>query len=179
MIKPLLLARALLVPVAACADEAALASARYAAVDKAVPRATVVKRELEGYSLERGELTAYFQKGVPLKFIAKHYGESGKTTDEFYFWQGRLFFVLSTGEGYDMPIGASSSPGKVVSRAQSRYYFKNGKLWRWIDDNGKPIESGAEFKSHEKDQLTFAREMLAGARGKSKIITAPTGSGMN
>ena len=171
--KPLLLALTLLVPVVARADDAALARARYAAVEQAASKATVVKRELQGYSLERGELTAYFQRGVPLKFIARHYGETGKTTDELYFWQGRLFFVLSTREIYDMPIGASSRPGKVSSRGQMRYYFNNGKLWRWNDEEGRTIERGAEFKAQEQEQLKFAREMLAGARGKSKIIEAP------
>ena len=171
--KPLLLALALLVPVAARADDAAQTRARYAAVDKAVPKAIVVKRELQGYSLEGGELTAYFQRGVPLKMVAKHYGETGKTTDELYFWQGRLFFVLSTRENYNHPISGFDTPVKVTSREQMRFYFDNGKLWRWIDEENKSIESGAEFKSHEKEQLKFAREMLAGARGKSKIITAP------
>ena len=161
---------------AARADDAALARARYAAVDKAVPRATVIKRELQGYSLEGGQLTAYFQKGVPLKLVAKHYGESGRTTDEMVFWQGRLFFMLRTSWHYDRPLGAganSSEPPKLIQDEQARYYFKNGKLWRWIGFDGKVIESGAEFRNQEENQLALARELLAGARGKAKVIEAP------
>ena len=144
-----------------------------------MPHAKVIERELEGYSLERGDLKAYYRKSLPLKFIARHYGESFKATDELYFWQGRLFFVLSTRENYNHPISGFDTPVEVISREQNRYYFQNGQLWRWIDNKGKTIESGTEFKLQEKDQLTFAREMLAGAHGKSKIIVAPAGSGMN
>ncbi len=172
--KLLVLLFALLIPISShAADDATQTRARTAAVERAAPKATIVKRDLQGYSLEGGQLTAYSQKGVPLKFVAKHFGESGRTTDEIYFWQGRLFFALSTRENYDMPIGASSTPVKVVSREQNRFYFKNGAMWRWIDESGKAVaRGGAGFKSKEAENLSFTREMLAGARGKAKIIVA-------
>ena len=154
------------------ADDVAATRARYAAVNKSAPKATIVKRELQGYSLEGGQLTAYFQKGAPLKIVAKHYGESGRATNELYFWQGRLFFVLETRENYEVPIGVSATPGKVASREQNRFYFKNGKTSRWINQSGKTIESGDEFEFQGQEILKFAREMLAGARGKAKIIVA-------
>ena len=168
-----ILALALLIPLSShAADDVAVTRARTAAVDKAAPKATIIKRELQGYSLEGGELTAYFQKGVPLKMVAKHFGESGRATEEFYFWQGRLFFVLRTDENYQNSVTMQPDPGKIT-RYQSRYYFKNGVMWRWINEEGKIVKSGAEFKSEEQANLSFAREMLAGARGKSKTIEAP------
>ena len=179
MFKTILLSLALLVPVAARADEAAIARARYAAVDKAASKIKPVARDLENYSLEGGELVAYLRKDVPVKMVAKQFGETYKTTSKLYFWQGRLFFVLETSERYNHSVADLDTPLKVVSRERSRYYLKNGKLWRWIDKDGVTVESGAEFKSHEQQQLKFAREMLAGARGKSETIEAPKGSGMN
>ena len=179
MFKTILLLFALLVPVAARADEAAIARARCAAVDKAAFKIKPVTRDLENYSLEGGQLVAYLRKDVPVKMVAKQFGETYKTTSELYFWQGRLFFVLETSERYNHSVADLDTPLKVVSREQSRYYFKNGKLWRWIDEDGITVESGAEFKSQEKEQLSFSREMLAGARGKSKVIEAPKGNGMN
>ena len=173
--KPLILALALLVPIAARADDAALARARYAAVDKAAPHATVIKRELQGYSLEGGQLTAYFQNGVPLKMVAQHFGESGKATDEYYFWQGRLFFMLRTSWHYNGSLNNPNPPTPIKlirDKEQERHYFKNGKLWRWIGFDGKVVESGAEFRNQEENQLAFARELLAGARGKAKVIEA-------
>ena len=161
------------------ADDVALARSRYAAVDKAVSKIKPVTRDLENYSLEGGWLVAYLQKGVPVKMVVRQFGETYKTNDELYFWQGRLFFVLETNERYNHSIADPDTPLEVVSREKNRYYFVNGKLWRWINGESKTIESGAEFKSQEKEQLSFAREMLAGARGKSEVIEAPKGSGMN
>lgn len=62
--------------------------------------------------------------------------------------------------------------GKISSRTQNRFYFDDGELTRWINADGKIIESGADFKAQEKAQLQFAREMLVGARGKAKTIQA-------
>ena len=163
---------ALLACTSAHADEAAQTRARYVAINKAAPKATIVKRDLQGYSAEGGELTAYFQKGVPLKLIAKYYGETGKATEEYYFWQGRLFFILRTSESYDMSIGDLSTRGKIVARKQERWYFKSGKLWRWIRPENKVVESGGEFQNQEENYLSLSREFLAAARGKAKVIEA-------
>ena len=171
--KHLLLLLTLLLPITShAADQAAQTRAHYAAVERAIPKATVVKRDLQGYSAEGGELTAYLQKGVPLKLVAKYYGESGQAAEEFYFWQGRLFFILRTSQRYEQPIGASAKPGKIASREQERWYFKNGKLWRWIKPDGKIVESGAEFDNQAENYLSLAREFLAGARGKAKVVEA-------
>ena len=173
--KTLLLALSLLVPIAARADDVALTRARYAAVDKAAAKATVVKRELQGYSLEGGELTAYFQKGVPLKMVANFYAESGKTTEEYYFWQGRLFFILRTTWHYNGSLNDPNPPQPIKlirDKEQERWYFKNGKLRSWIDFDGNTIESGANFDNQENYFLNLVRELLAGARGKAKVIEA-------
>ncbi len=168
-----ILALALLFPISShAADQAAQTRAHYAAVNKALPKATVVKRELQGYSTEGGELTAYFQKGVPLKMVARYYGESGKATEEYYFWQGRLFFILRTSWHYEEPIGANSvkAPNLIRDKEQERWYFNNGTLRRWIRPNGKIVESGAEFQNQGENYLAIAREYLAGARGPLQVI---------
>ena len=173
--KRLILALALLIPIAARADDAAQTRARYAAVDKAVPKATVVKRELQGYSLEGGELTAYFQKGVPLKMVARHYGETGRAINEYYFWQGRLFFVVQTTQRYNAPLSTQNEADKFKFAGQERFYFKNGALWLWIDSTGKTIKSAKERSGFEDTQayhLMIARELLAGARANAKTIQA-------
>ena len=173
--KHLLLAAFLALPLSshAAADEAALTRERCAAVDKAVPRATVVKRELEGYALESGDLTACFQKGVPLKMTANFYNGIGKATEEYYFWQGRLFFVTRTSWHYN---GARNDPNLpprmrfIRAKEQERWYFINGKLWRWINQSGQTIEAGDELKNQQENTLNLCRELLAGARGQSKIV---------
>ena len=155
------------------ADDAAQTRARYAAVEKAVPKLKPVTRDLDGYSGERGELTAYFRNGAPVKMVARHYFNTFRLIDELYFWQGRLFFVLETKEDYDVASDDVAARWRIHSRSQDRFYFDAGKLSRWINSNGQTIRSGADFAEHEKEQLQFAREMLAGARAKSKVIEAP------
>ena len=173
-----LLALALLLPgISHAADDAAQTRARYAAVNKSASKATVVKRDLEGYSLEGGDLTAYFQRGVPLKMRANFYGESGKASEEYYFWRGRLFFILRTSWHYGELLGAATDFSRetklVRNQAQERWYFKNGELQRWIRPSGETLTSGALFKNQEENYLTLTRQMLAGARGKATTIIAP------
>ena len=166
-------ALALLLPISShAADQATQTRAHYAAVEKAAAKITPIVRDLDGYSGERGELCAYFRHGAPLKMVARHYFNTFRRTEELYFWQGRLFFMLDTVESYDEPISANKT-NKVISREQNRYYFKNGKLWRWANGDGRKITAGIDFEMHEKEQLQFAREMLAGARGKDTTIVAP------
>ena len=154
-------------------SHAAQTRAHYAAVEKAVPKLKPIKRELDGYSGERGELTAYFQNGAPRKMIVRHFFNTFRIIDELYFWQGRLFFVLETTESYDVSNNEPIKTGKITGRSQNRFYFDNGQLTRWINADGKIIEGGIDFEAQERDQLQFAREMLAGARGKAKTIVAP------
>ena len=170
------LALALLFPISShAADQLAQARAHYAAVNKAVPAATVVKRELQGYSLEGGDLTACFQRGVPLKMTANFYGESGKATEEYYFWQGRLFFIVRTSWHYNGSLNNPNPPQPIKlirDQEQERWYFKNGQLWRWINQDGQTIKAGAELKNQQENYLNLSRELLAGARAKDKIINA-------
>lgn len=105
--------------------------------------------------------------------VARHFFNTFRVVDELYFWNGRLFFVLETKENYDVSDDATVKMGKISSRTQNRFYFDDGELTRWINADGRIIESGADFKAQEKEQLQFAREMLAGARGKAKVIVAP------
>ena len=162
---------ALLLPVTAhSADYAAQTRARYAAVDRAVPKLKPITRHLKGYSPEGGELTAYFQKGVPLKMIVKHHSKTMRVIDEFYFWKGRLFFVLNTREFYEKPRGVPGSPGKITGD-QNRYYFTKGKLTHLVDFENQTLVKSLELQ--QREQLRYARRMLAGARGKAKVIIAP------
>ena len=172
--KILLLAFALLLPGISHAADKGSYSAHYAAVERAIPRATVVKRTLApfAYTKDGGDLTAYFQHGVPLKMVAHMYGK-GKVTQEYYFWQGRLCFVLSTFYHYDESAGNDpSKPDKLIrDEGQDRLYFKDGKLTRWVKTGEKAVESGDEFHQQEDYYLSTARELLANARGKDKVIT--------
>lgn len=135
--------------------------ARFAAVKRELPRCQVVKRTVLGYALEGSEITVYRKRGQPLKMVARHHGEGGRATEEFYFWQGRLFFVLRTDWDYEYPIGQSGSTGRE-KRSQQRLYFTNGRLTRWLDAANRPYSiPSAEATKAESEYLESARDFLA------------------
>jgi hypothetical protein len=56
---------------------------QYAAINKKLARYKRVKKELSGFSLEGGDLVAYFEGPAIVKMVANHYGESGKSYEEY------------------------------------------------------------------------------------------------
>ena len=163
----------LLPTISHAADMTALSRARYAAVDKAVTKLTPIKRELRGYRVDGGELTAYFHKGVPRKLIAKNEEEMGTITHETYFWKGQLFFGLRTYEPYAWNVMQGRT--QLNSRRQSRFYFTDGKLTRYVNDDGIVTKNRGQADATQQQNaiLAFAREMLRAARGESKVFNAP------
>jgi len=138
----------------------------YAQINRSAGLYKKVKKALSGFSAEGGELVAYFHGPSVMKMIATYFGESGKASEEFYFWNGKLIFVLRTDFRYDKPLS-----GKVVKKTEDRFYFSNDKLIRWIDENGKEVASEkAEYAEKQKEYLESSKQLSDGARGKSSTI---------
>ena len=131
---------------------------RYDAVDKDLSRCQQVKRDLPDESAEGGELTAYFSDQSLRKLVAKCYGEIGRSREEYYFWDDRLFFVLRVEWRYDWPFG------KVVSKKEERFYFADGALIRWLDPRKKEAPPGPEMQQRGRDWLARATKYSALAR---------------
>jgi hypothetical protein len=141
----------------------------YASINKNVPLYRRVKKNLSGFSGEGGELVAYFHGPSVMKMVATFLGETGKAIEEYYFWNGQLIFVFSTDHRYDKPLS-----GKVVKKTESRLYFKDDKLIRWLDGNGKEVASdSAEYAGKQADYLKTAKTLIDGANSKSKTIESP------
>jgi hypothetical protein len=138
----------------------------YAQINRSAGLYKKVKKELSGFSAEGGELVAYFHGPSVMKMIATYFGESGKASEEFYFWNGKLIFVLQTDLRYDKPLS-----GKVVKKTENRFYFSEDKLIRWVDENGKEVASEkAEYAEKQKEYLESSKQLSDGARGKSSTI---------
>ncbi|RYG72207.1 hypothetical protein EON80_04395 [bacterium] len=146
------------------------AQERYAAVNRQLSSSRMIPIELSGYSTEGGLLKAYFKGDRPVKLAATFYGESGQALEEYYFWEGKLFFLLRTDSRYELHVMQKGSPGKIT-KYQERFYFQNGKLARWLDEkNVAQSVTSNEAKSKEKDTLDFAREMFAKVRNASSPV---------
>src|SRR6266481_3690865 len=140
----------------------------YAAINKNVTLYRRVKKDLSGYSAEGGELIAYFHGPTIMKIAATFFGETGRSTEEYYYWDGKLIFVFRREARYDKPLS-----GKIVATKEIRLYFKDDKMIRWIDENGKGVAAGStEFPDKEKEYLKSSKEFSEGARSKSQKIEA-------
>jgi hypothetical protein len=84
-------------------------------------------RNLQGFSLEGGELEAFFQGTQLRKLKAQFYGEMWRGSEEYYFWDDRLFFVFAVLERYDRPLS-----GRVRVTVEHRHYFHDDRLIRRV-----------------------------------------------
>lgn len=127
---------------------------RYAEVEGELKQGRQVKRDLPGESAEGGELTAYFKENSLRKLAARFYGESGQALEEYYFWEGQLFFVLRTESRYTRPLS-----GVVKSKTDERFYFDAGRLIQWLGSDKKPVALGPEGQERGRELLAQARKL--------------------
>ena len=138
----------------------------YAAINKNVTLYRRARKDLSGYSEEGGALIAYFHGPTIMKIAATFFGETGRSTEEYYYWDGKLIFVFRREARYDKPLS-----GKIVATKESRFYFKDDKMIRWIDENGKEVAAGStEFTEKEKEYLQSSKEFSEHARGRSPTV---------
>jgi len=129
---------------------------RHAEVERGLKQCRQVKRDLPGESAEGGELTGYLKDTSLRKLSAQFYGESGKAHEEYYFWEGQLFFVLRTEWRYTMPLS-----GMVKSKTEERFYFADRKIVRWLDPQKKDCTASAERANRESELLASAKKYSA------------------
>ena len=137
----------------------------YAAINKRAAKYRRVKKELSGFSLEGGELIAYFDGPAIMKIVTRHFGESGNTVEEYYYRNGQLIFVFEKISHYSRPLS-----GKVVSALENRYYFNDDDLIRWIGEKGKEVPVSEEYRLKEKVFLENSNTCVSGARSTNAVI---------
>ena len=139
---------------------------QYANINRKTAKYRKVKKELLGFSAEGGELVAYFSGPSIVKISATFYGEMGRATDEFYYWDDKLIFAFRKHSHYRTPL-----TGKVVRITENRYYFKDDKLIRWIGEDGKQVSTtAAEFGQAEGRLIASSKQFVDGARSKNPTI---------
>jgi hypothetical protein len=141
----------------------------YANINQNVARYRRVKKNPTGFSAEGGELVAFFHGPTVMKMVATFFGETGRAVEEYYFWNGQLIFVFQTENRYDKPMS-----GKVVRKIENRFYFKDDKLIKWLDENGKEVAaSSAEYAPKQADYLKTSKQFVEGAKSKATTIESP------
>ena len=140
---------------------------QYNSINKQLRTYRKVKKELSGFSVEGGELTAYLSRQEIVKIVANHYGEGGQTMEDYYFKDGKLIFVFERITHYDAPLS-----GKVVSASENRYYFHNDQLIRWIDENTRMATDVDGIESKRKEYLANSKIFTEGVRSRARTIEA-------
>ncbi len=147
-------------------DEFSAIRQHYAQINRNAAKYKKVRKDLSGFSAEGGVLVAYFEGANIMKIAATFYGETGKAAEEYYYWDGKLIFVLRTDSRYSKPLS-----GKVVKTTVERFYFNEDKLIRWIDENGKQVAPDtSEYAEKQKDYLDTSKEFTGALRSKKRTI---------
>lgn len=116
-----------------------------------------VELELAGFSTEGGQLTGWSYMGNPKKAVAEHYGEMGKVLEEYYFFDSDLLFSLRIRSNYDQPHG------NVVSKVVERFYFHQGKLIRYLDNDKKEVSRDDKRYAMEQERVMLLATRFGGA----------------
>ena len=138
----------------------------YAEINRKAAKYKKVKKELSGFSTEGGGLVAYFEGPSIMKITATFYGETGKASEDYYYQDGKLIFILRTDYRYSKPLS-----GRIVRTTLNRFYFSNDRLISWIDESGKQVASEkSEYSEKQKEYLDTSKQFTDGARSKKATI---------
>lgn len=138
----------------------------YTQINRNAPNYRKVKKSLAGFSAEGGEMIAYFHGPTIMKIVATFFGETGRATEEYYYWDGKLIFVFRKDSRYSQPLS-----GKVVASTEDRFYFNNDKLIRWIGENGKEVPAdSANYGEKQNEYLKTSKQFSDGARSAKPTI---------
>ncbi len=137
----------------------------FADVNKQLPQLDAVrftsKRPAADY---RAEGRAWAEAGVIKKIEITERDDSGDVVSEFYYAGAALVFVYESVKGF----ADSGNSRKMVTRLEERYYFRDGKLFKWIsgmgNDKGDNAPGTADFVDAGKSRLQASDTFLAAAR---------------
>jgi len=148
-------------------DEISIIRSRYARINRGIRRCQRVEHSVSERfrSLEGDELVAYLCRGSGRKLVVTHYWETSRVVEEYYYWDGRLFFIISRHLRYNRTFG------DVVRAEEDRYYFAADQLIRWVGKDRRAVKAAAEEWSKQE------RELLGKAKALLDVANSDEGDG--
>ncbi|MEY4483763.1 MAG: hypothetical protein RL693_1215 [Verrucomicrobiota bacterium] len=113
------------------------------------------------------ELQGWFEGKVLRKIISIVPGEDGDGSEEYYLENGQPLFV------FRRYSDINQDTGKVLARHEDRFYFKDGKMFKWLDTAKKPMPPTSEDFIAEAERLTSNTRSFIAAFGGKGIIAKP------
>ncbi|WNB17609.1 hypothetical protein [Marivirga arenosa] len=112
-------------------------------------------------SSEGGELKAFKDSQEVRLIEARYYGHMGKTVAEFYYLNGQIYFIFLKEFRYNMPPTESGYDQDKTTIEESRYYFWDNRMIRWISPDGEYVDTKSpEFLKTSKENYDWADELL-------------------
>ena len=116
-----------------------------------------------------GSRARVFRKGGRVMIVDEsYYAETGQATWSFYYDSSKPFFVLVTETRYAYPITVTAEERRKLGGGEdktieNRYYFKGGRLIRWLEGK-KPVPArGERFRDQARSVLELAESALKNA----------------
>ncbi len=138
------------------ADSAIIERVRqqYSAVERESPRFKRVERTLTGYSTDGGGLVAFYNDTALRKIESLLLNRAGRTTQTMYYWNGGLVFVNRMAERFNRPRS-----GIVASAGKELFFFADGKLVRWVGEDGQLLRvDDAAARAQSAELLRLSRD---------------------
>lgn len=122
---------------------------------------TVLTQDDFENSSEGGEITAY-KNSKEVKLIeAVYYGHMGKAKYDYYYKGSKVYFVFVEEFNYNAPPTQPSYDQEKTTKDQSRYYFWNDEMIRWIKPSGEYSDTASTLFEEESTKiLKWASEMV-------------------
>jgi hypothetical protein len=100
-------------------------------------------------------MTAYFSGKQVVKIAATFYGETGRSTVDFYFHEDKLIFIFQKRFNYSKPMS-----GKIISTEEDRFYFNDDNLIKWLDGKKNRNVSDEEANETKTNLLDEAKKLI-------------------
>ena len=132
---------------------------QFAAINNNLSSFKKVDVEDTAENTEGNEVVKYFSGNEIKKIKAVYYGETGKATDEYYFFNNKLIFYYRAIYRYDVPIYANNGKVKAILSEETRYYF-NGDKMILARLNPKRVITPADYQRLTAEIRKEARRMV-------------------
>lgn len=120
----------------------------YANINGDTAKFRVERKDILDQSSEGGLLEKFYEGKSLRKVILTLFGETGKSTSQYYFLNGEIIFVHDKEVRYQSPIYLGKT--EIESREENRLYFTNQRLILWIGNDGKIMEADLYFEKEEE-----------------------------
>ncbi|BBM45708.1 hypothetical protein [Leptotrichia trevisanii] len=106
-----------------------------------------------------GEVSYYYKGNILKKIVSHLYFETGNEYREYYIKNNRVYFIYSKLTSTEHVIWTDNP--KVLGIYETRYYFdSNGKIVRYVDENGKIHENNRKMKEADQEIRRFKLNFL-------------------